>query len=73
MTSVALAVSRAFGDARSTTSRSAAVTPALIGLMKRDNDCVGARRRKPRSAETASLACRIFPSRSKRTPGRARS
>src|SRR3989442_956850 len=53
---------------RSTTSRSAAVNSRVSsGLMKRESDCsISSSGRKPRSAETASLACRIFPSRMER-------
>src|SRR6266566_3954337 len=51
---------------RSTTSRSAAVNSRVSwGLMKRDSDCsISSSGRNPRRANTASLACRILPSRS---------
>src|SRR3989449_1577180 len=56
---------------RSTTSRSAAVNSLVSsGLMKRDSDCSrSSSGRKPSSADTASLACRIFPSRSDTNTG----
>src|SRR2546425_9761439 len=56
---------------RSTTSRSAAVNSRVSsGLMKRDSDCSSSSSwRKPSRANTASLACRIFPSRSETKTG----
>src|SRR5205823_1190643 len=56
---------------RSTTSRSAAVNSRVSSsLMKRESDCsTTSSRRKPRSSETASLASRIFPSRSETNTG----
>ncbi len=55
----------------STTSRSAAVNSCVSsGLMKRESDCsTTSSLRKPSSSETASLACRIFPSRSETNTG----
>src|SRR5262249_39013058 len=55
----------------STTSRSAAVNSRVSSaLMKRDSDCsTTSSRRKPSSWETASLACRILPSRSETNTG----
>src|SRR3989454_211832 len=56
---------------RATTSRSAAVNSRVSsGLMKRESDCSRTSSgRKPRRADTASLACRIFPSRSETNTG----
>src|SRR5205807_1531988 len=56
---------------RSTTSRRAAVNSRVSwGLMKRESDCSSTSSwRKPRSWETASLAWRIFPSRSETKTG----
>src|SRR2546426_509918 len=56
---------------RATTSRSAAVNCRVSsGLMKRERDCSkSSSGRKPRSADTASLACKIFPSRSETNTG----
>src|SRR6267378_2997810 len=56
---------------RSTTSRRAAVNSRVSsGLMKRESDCSSTSSwRKPRSWETASLACRILPSRSETKTG----
>src|SRR5437879_681165 len=56
---------------RATTSRSAAVNSRVSsGLMKRESDCSrSSSGRKPRSADTASLACRILPSRSETNTG----
>ena len=50
---------------RSTISRSAATnSPASRELMNRDTDCsTTSSSRKPRRSETASLVCKIFPSR----------
>src|SRR2546425_10494731 len=55
----------------SRTSRSAAVNSRVSSaLMKRDSDCSrSSSGRKPSSADTASLACRIFPSRSDTNTG----
>ncbi len=51
---------------RSTTSRRAAKNSRVSSdEMMRDSDCsISSSGRKPRSAKTASLACKIFPSRS---------
>ncbi len=56
---------------RSTTSRSAAVNSRVSsGLMKRESDCSSTSSwRNPSSCETASLACRILPSRSETKTG----
>src|SRR5207253_5804965 len=56
---------------RSTTSRSAAVNSRVSsGLMKRDSDCSSTSSlRNPSSWDTASLACRILPSRSDTNTG----
>src|SRR3989442_627160 len=56
---------------RSTTSRSAAVNSRVSSrLMKRESDCSSTSScRNPSSWETASLACRIFPSRSETNTG----
>src|SRR2546430_5700991 len=56
---------------RATTSRSAAVNSRVSSaLMKRESDCSrSSSGRNPSSAETASLACRIFPSRSETNTG----
>src|SRR5919204_1238509 len=56
---------------RSTTSSSAATNSRVSsGLMKRDRDCSStSSRRKPSRCETASFACRIFPSRSETNTG----
>src|SRR5256712_13507994 len=56
---------------RSTTSRSAAVNSRVSsGLMKRESDCSSTSSwRNPSSWETASLACRILPSRSDTNTG----
>src|SRR5437879_939504 len=56
---------------RSTTSRRAAVNSRVSwGLMKRESDCSrSSSGRKPRSVDTASLACRILPSRSETNTG----
>ncbi len=55
----------------STTSRRAAVNSRVSsGLMKRESDCSSTSSgRKPSSCETASLACRILPSRSETKTG----
>ncbi len=65
-------LSRAFRvTPRSTTSRNAAVNSRVsFALIKRDRDCSNTSSwRKPRSRETASLACRILPSRSETNTG----
>src|SRR5213594_1204686 len=56
---------------RSTTSRSAARNARVSsGEMMRESDCsISSSGRKPRSAKTASFACRIFPSRSETNTG----
>src|SRR5437667_438272 len=56
---------------RSTTSRNAARNSWVsCGEMKRDSDCsMSSAGRNPSSSYTASLACRVFPSRSATTPG----
>src|SRR2546427_5864141 len=56
---------------RSTTSRRAARNARVSsGEMMRDSDCsISSSGRKPRSAKTASLACKIFPSRSDTNTG----
>ena len=56
---------------RSTTSRSAAKNSRVSAEeMMRESDCsMSSSGRKPRSAKTASLACRIFPSRSDTNTG----
>src|SRR5882762_45916 len=56
---------------RSTTSRSAAVNSRVSsGVIKRESDCSRTSSwRNPSSWETASLACRIFPSRSETNTG----
>src|SRR6266516_848739 len=56
---------------RSTTSRRAAVNSRVSSsLMKRESDCsTTSSCRKPSSSETASFACRIFPSRSETNTG----
>src|SRR5919108_207689 len=56
---------------RSTTSPRAATNSRVSsGLMKRCRDCSStSSRRKPSSCETASFACRIFPSRSETNTG----
>src|SRR5438093_645932 len=56
---------------RSTTSRRAAVNSRVSsGLMKRESDCSSTSSwRNPSSWETASLACRILPSRSETNTG----
>src|SRR5438128_1571336 len=56
---------------RSTTSRRAAVNSRVSSsLMKRESDCsTTSSRRKPSNWETASLASRIFPSRSETNTG----
>src|SRR6266478_256272 len=65
-------LSRAFRvTPRSTTSRNAAVNSRVSSaLMKRDSDCSSTSSvRNPSSVETASLACRILPSRSETNTG----
>jgi hypothetical protein len=64
--------SRAFRvTPRSTTSRSAARNSRVSSAeMMRERDCsMSSSGRKPSSAKTASLACRIFPSRSDTNTG----